>query len=355
MAGQSGKAAAAANWALLREGAVTYAYVLLWIALSATVIMFNKYLLTYAGFQFPITLTMWHMLFCSVAAAAVVRLGYVAPSEGMNQEVYTRAIVPIGALFSVNLWLGNTAYMYLSVSFAQMLMALMPASVFIVGMLLGTETWHIGTATNMVVVTAGVAVASYGEVNFVVIGVVAQVVAILAEATRLSLLQVLLQKRGLRLNPVTTLYYVAPCCLGFLLLPWALLEAPRLLASGEPLALDPVLLLSNAVAAFALNMSVFLLIGRTSALTMNIGGVIKDWLLIGLSIAMYRSPVSRLNLAGYFVAFLSVCYYNFTKISAAHQQAQQQATAKARGGIGRTSAGEEGLPLVERRGSDVHP
>lgn len=40
----------------------------------------------------------------------------------------------------------------------------MPASVFIVGMLLGTETWHIGTAINMVVVTAGVAVASYGEV-----------------------------------------------------------------------------------------------------------------------------------------------------------------------------------------------
>lgn len=50
----------------------------------------------------------------------------------------------------------------------------------------------------------------------------------------------------------------------------------------------------------------FLLIGRTSALTMNFGGVVKDWLLIGLSIAMYRSPVSRLNLAGYSVAFLSV-------------------------------------------------
>lgn len=68
--------------------------------------------------------------------------------------------------------------------------------------------------------------------------------------------QVLLQKRGLQLNPVTTLYYVAPCCLGFLLLPWALLEAPRLLGSGEPFALDPLLLVSNAVAAFALNMSV---------------------------------------------------------------------------------------------------
>ena len=37
-----------------------------------------------------------------------------------------------------------------------------------------------------------------------------------------------------------------------------------------------------------LNMAVFLLIGKTSALTMNIAGVVKDWLLIGLSYVMYR-------------------------------------------------------------------
>jgi len=36
-------------------------------------------------------------------------------------QVYTKAIVPIGALFSINLWLGNTAYLYLSVAFVQML------------------------------------------------------------------------------------------------------------------------------------------------------------------------------------------------------------------------------------------
>lgn len=53
-------------------------------------------------------------------------------------------------------------------------------------------------------------------------------------------------------------------------------------------------------------MQAFLLIGRTSALTMAIGGVAKDWLLVGLGVAMYSSPVSRLNLAGYLAAFLSV-------------------------------------------------
>ena len=40
---------------------------------------------------------------------------------------------------------------------------------------------------------------------------------------------------------------------------------------------------------------------------MSVGGVVKDWLLVGLGVAMYSSPVTRLNLQGYSVAFLSVC------------------------------------------------
>jgi hypothetical protein len=34
-------------------------------------------------------------------------------------------------------------------------------------------------------------------------------------------------------------------------------------------------------------MAVFLLIGKTSALTMNVAGVVKDWLLIFLSVFVY--------------------------------------------------------------------
>lgn len=52
--------------------------------------------------------------------------------------------------------------------------------------------------------------------------------------------------------------------------------------------IPPWVLLTNAVVAFALNMAVFLLIGKTSALTMNIAGVVKDWMLIGLSVVLYK-------------------------------------------------------------------
>lgn len=57
------------------------------------------------------------------------------------------------------------------------------------------------------------------------------------------------QSRGLKLNPITTLYYVAPCCFGFLLVPWLFLEAGAI--SRDPdVIISPFLLLTNAMVAF---------------------------------------------------------------------------------------------------------
>lgn len=56
---------------------------------------------------------------------------------------------------------------------------------------------------------------------------------------------------------------------------------------------DAHIFVSNAAAAFGLNMAVFLLIGKTSALTMNIAGVIKDWLLIALSVLIFKAQASH--------------------------------------------------------------
>ena len=41
-------------------------------------------------------------------------------------------------------------------------------------------------------------------------------------------------------------------------------------------SLNPAVMMANALTAFVLNLAVFLLIGKTSALTMNIAGVCTD-------------------------------------------------------------------------------
>lgn len=253
----------------------------------------------------------------------------------------------------------------------------MPVAVFVVGCGIGTERFSLVTLGNMLVVSLGVAISAYGEINFVVMGVVLQLLAICTESTRLSLTQILLQSSGLKLNPITTLYYVAPCSLLFLSVPFFIIEAPAVrawLCRHQPTAvvvhqvaryiragvtLPPWVLLTNAMTAFALNMAVFLLIGKTSALTMNIAGVVKDWMLIGLSVVLYQvrilltaahssitvfpqSPVTQLNLIGYLIAFAAVCFYNYQKI--------QQALVATKNKVGTVIGGDKRVNMVASSG-----
>jgi hypothetical protein len=232
---------------------------------------------------------------------------------GMPSKTYLQAIVPIGACYALTLWIGNVAYMYLSVSFIQMLKALTPAVVFVVGCLFGTERFDWATMSNMFLVSAGIAIASFGELNFNPVGLMCQLASIISESVRLVLVQILLQHRGLELNPITALYYVAPCCFGFLMIPFVALEMDKVMSDAN-IVISPFYMLTNGAAAFALNMAVFLLIGKTSALTMKVAGVAKDWMLIALSVAVFHSDVTQLNMLGYMIAFGGACLYNYLKL-----------------------------------------
>jgi len=86
-----------------------------------------------------------------------------------------------------------------------------PVATFLVAVTCGTEKLRCDVFWNMVLVSVGVVISSYGEIHFNVLGTVYQVTGIVAEALRLVLTQVLLQKKGLTLNPITSLYYIAPC------------------------------------------------------------------------------------------------------------------------------------------------
>ncbi|KAK3239913.1 hypothetical protein CYMTET_50191 [Cymbomonas tetramitiformis] len=306
----------------------TYFFVVTWMSISMAVIMFNKWILAYYGFPYPLALTMWHMFFCSSVAFVLVRVLKVVKSIGMSSKDYQRRVVPIGLLYAASLWLSNSAYLYLSVSFIQMTKALMPGLVYMIGCIMGTEVFTPKVTFNMVVIAIGVAIAAYGELNFVMIGVVEQLSSLLFEATRLMLVQVLINSQGLGMNPIQSLYYVSPACFVCLSIPFMALEFPLIserIESGS-LIVSPYIMLGNAFAAFALNLAVFLLVGKTSALTMNIAGVLKDWILIWMSASVFAAPVSTLNLVGYFLAFLAVCYYNNHKLQ--QMKSREKANAK---------------------------
>ncbi|GER32582.1 nucleotide-sugar transporter family protein [Striga asiatica] len=297
---------------------LSYTYVAIWIFLSFSVIVYNKYILDRKlyNWPFPISLTMIHMAFCSSLAFAAVRVFKLVEPAALTRRVYLTSVLPIGALYSMSLWLSNSAYIYLSVSFIQMLKALMPVAVYSIGILFKKDSYKGSTMSNMLAISFGVAIAAYGEAKYDSWGVFLQLGAVVFEATRLVLIQILLTSKGISLNPITSLYYVAPSCLAFLSVPWLLVEYPVLKQHFSGFHFDFLIFGTNSLCAFALNLAVFLLVGKTSALTMNVAGVVKDWLLIAFSWSVIKDTVTPLNLFGYGLAFLGVGYYNHSKLQA---------------------------------------
>jgi hypothetical protein len=293
---------------------------------SIAVILANKWLLAYSGFPYPLSLTLWHMFICSTVGFLCVRVFKLVKSHNMPMSEYMRRVVPIGILYAASLWLSNSAYLYLSVSFIQMTKSLMPGLVYSCGIALGTEKFSSSSALNMLLIAFGVLVCAIGEANLVMKGLIQQLVALLFEAARLTLVQILMAGKGIKLNPLQSLYYVSPACLLCLLVPFSFVELQELLR--DPPVIYPAVFLGNGMIAFSLNLAVFLLIGKTSALTMNIAGVIKDWLLIFFSYSVFHAPVTRLNMIGYIFCCSGVAVYNYQKLQILKQEEKQKSAAK---------------------------
>lgn len=237
-------------------------YIAVWISLSSSVILFNKWILDSKKFHFPILLTTWHLAFATLMTQLMARFTTRLDSRKnvpMTGRVYLRAIVPIGLMFSLSLICGNLTYLYLSVSFIQMLKATTPVAVLIASWIFGVAPPSLKTLGNVSLIVIGVIIASFGEIQFVLIGFLFQLGGIIFEAIRLVMVQRLLSSAEFKMDPLVSLYYFAPVCAVMNGLTALVVEIPKLqLADIQNVGYFT--LLANAMVAFLLNVSVVFLV-----------------------------------------------------------------------------------------------
>src|SRR5579859_4586467 len=70
-----------------------------------------------------------------------------------------------------------------------------------------------------------------------------------------------------------------------------------------------LMLFMNAAVAFCLNVAVVFLIGKTSSLVLTLSGVLKDILLVILSVLIWSTPVTALQMFGYAIALGGLIWY----------------------------------------------
>jgi hypothetical protein len=155
----------------------------------------------------------------------------------------------------------NFVYLYLSVAFIQMLKAAAPAVVLLVSWSFGLTNLTIGKVTNIFLIVLGVAVASGGALEFSTIGILFQLGGLGFEAVRVVMIQVLLNGKGLKVDPIVGLYYYAPVVAIFNLIIAYLIEYPYFnMADLYRVGLLPFFL--NATIAFTVSFSSMVLVSH---------------------------------------------------------------------------------------------
>ena len=180
-------------------------YIVFWISISCTMILFNKAVLDQMEFPFPMFLTTWHMFFSTVLTQIMARTSNWLPGvkeKKVDGAAMRTQILPVALCYAVSLVLANKAYIYLSVSYIQMLKAFTPVAVLIFSFFSGLEKTSCMELYIVTVICVGVAMASVGETFFSWVGFTCQSLAILAESSRLVLTNLLM--RQLKLGKMKT-------------------------------------------------------------------------------------------------------------------------------------------------------
>ncbi|KAI0287546.1 TPT-domain-containing protein [Russula brevipes] len=273
----------------------------IWIVLSSSVIIYNNYLYNTLNFKFPVFLVTYHLGFAALGTRILQRTTHLldgAKDVHLTKDMFVRSILPIGLLFSASLILSNTAYLYLSVAYIQMLKAFTPVAILLISWTFRIQEPNRKLAIIVFMISSGVALASHGELRFNLIGFLTQAAAVGFEASRLVMIQILLH--GLKMDPLVSLHYYAPVCavINLAIIPFTEGLAPLY----ELARIGPLILLTNAAVAFGLNVAAVFLVGAGSGLVLTLAGVFKDILLITGSVLIFGSQITPLQVLGYSIA-----------------------------------------------------
>jgi Triose-phosphate Transporter family len=286
---------------------------LLWCLLFAVssplMVLVNNHIFNRLLFPYPIATAALSIWTTAISSHLLVKTGaWKLERENVSLEYYQRLLVPIALLSACSIGLGNHALMLLSVSFAQMLKAMAPVYILCLLTLYNQRTPSGKAISAVLVICAGTAVASFGEVKFSTAGVTFQVLADLLEAIKIVLIQVALSDE--RFAVFDLLYYTTPIT-GLFQLGFIVASEREVLreASLAVVALHWPYFLASAGLGVALSLVGPQVIKATSALTLKLIGIVRNNLLVLSAIHFLGETTSGTQLAGYLVSAVGFVWY----------------------------------------------
>ncbi|XP_014100270.1 solute carrier family 35 member C2 isoform X2 [Bactrocera oleae] len=313
---------------LLQMAVGTVILILIYLVLSIGLIFYQQKLIK--KLQFPMTIVAYHLVL-KFLLSAIVRTIYklCVGKTRVKLDLHTawQKMAPAGIASGIDIGFSNWGLGLVPISLYTMTKSSTIVFILIFAIMLGLEKKNSFLIFIVGLIATGLFMFTYESADFNTLGFIFLLLASLSSGIRWSFAQFVMQKSKLGLhNPIDMIYYMQPWMIASVLPFLITFEANKLYnidlykLSNDEIIRNVFYITFGAVLAFLMECSEYLVLSKTSGLTLSIAGIFKDICQLALGVELNGDQLSLINVLGLVVCLAGICmhllhkYLTLTKI-----------------------------------------
>lgn len=318
-------------------------YILLSFVFSIGINMYNTYLFNKQHYNLGLPIfaaALYEVTQLSLAAFLVMIIewrsgpGVIGSFRLLPSRYFLRFILPCGFAAGLNVALSNCSLQYISLSFYTMVKSCAPIFVLIFAFILGLETPNATLFGIIALMGVGIVLTVWGAFSFNLLGFALVFGAAIISGLRWTLTQLIIESKIKNEDPdeaadedelsssgpLNTMLFLSPVIGGCLLILSGIFEGPRTIlasvffSSPSSSAISFGVCLFGGLQSFTLMLLEYKVVQETSVLTFSVSGIVKELLIIGLSVWLFGDRIQAINMMGASITIVGLCFYNLYKI-----------------------------------------
>ncbi|XP_022226523.2 solute carrier family 35 member C2 [Drosophila obscura] len=285
---------------------------------------------------FPLAIVTYHLILKFVLAALVRRIYKLRMGRSRVQldwRVALRKMAPTGVASAIDIGFSNWGLALVPISLYTMTKSSTIVFILLFAIALGLEkkSWSLVSIVGLI--GTGLVMFTYKSTQFNALGFFFILFASLSSGLRWSFAQFIMQKSKLGLhNPIDMIYYMQPWMIASLLPLVCGIEGVKLYNVAENLKMYTTDEITWAIAritfgallAFLMEFTEFLVLCKTSSLTLSIAGIFKDICQLFLAVTLKKDQLSAINYVGLVVCLAGIACHLWHKYSTMADAEKQQ-------------------------------
>ncbi|KAM9296683.1 solute carrier family 35 member C2 [Gastrophryne carolinensis] len=306
-------------WAILWKVLLTVGLVLFYYCFSIGITFYNKWLLK--TFHLPLFMTLVHllMIFIMSALSRTIMICYSNRSRViLPWSDYLKKVAPTALATALDIGLSNWSFLYITVSLYTMTKSSAVLFILFFSLLFKLEELRPALVLVVLLISGGLFMFTFKSTQFDTRGFILVLAASCLGGIRWTLTQILMQKAELGLqNPIDTMFHLQPIMFLSLFPLFIGIEGLHMATSQQLFCYENsqelfVLLGTlglGGLLAFGLGYSEFLLVSKTSSLTLSIAGIFKELCVLLLATRLLGDQMSLLNWFGFAVCISGIALH----------------------------------------------